>query len=55
MWSSHPLHFTALDLLYQFEQQIGQKQVGGYIYFKGLDAIEKDEGRIPMFYLICIS
>ncbi|WP_294347160.1 hypothetical protein [Sphingobacterium sp.] len=55
MWSSHPLHFTALDLLYQFEQQIGQKQVGGYIYFKGLDAIEKDEGGIPMFYLICIS
>ncbi|WP_333625417.1 hypothetical protein [Sphingobacterium siyangense] len=55
MWPSHPLHFTALDLRYQLGQQIAQKELGDHSYFEGLHAIEKDEGGIPMFYLICVS
>ncbi|WP_333574807.1 hypothetical protein ACLCDV_16175 [Sphingobacterium sp. Lzh-3] len=55
MWPSHPLHFTALDLRYQLEQQIAQKELRDHSYLEGLDAIEKDEGEIPMFYLICVS
>ena len=55
MWHSHPLHFTALDLHYQLGQQIAQKELGDHSYFEGLHAIEKDEGGIPMFYLICVS
>ena len=55
MWPSHPLHFTALDLRYQLEQQIAQKEIRSHSYLKRLDAIEKDEGEIPMFYVICVS
>lgn len=55
MWPSHPLHFTALDLRYQLEQQIAQKELRDHSYLEGLDAIEKDEGEIPMFYLLCVS
>ncbi|WP_159730897.1 hypothetical protein [Sphingobacterium sp. 18053] len=55
MWPPHPLHFTALDLLYQLEQQIAQKELGDHSYLERLDAIEKDKGGIPMFYLTCGS
>lgn len=55
MWPSRPLHFTALDLRYQLEQQIAQKELGDHSYFEGLHAIEKDEGGIPLFYLTCGS
>ncbi|MNN30992.1 hypothetical protein D3C81_1446600 [compost metagenome] len=55
MWPPHPLHFTALDLLYQLEQQIAQKELGDHSYLERLDAIEKDQGGIPMFYLTCGS
>ncbi|MDR0264150.1 MAG: DUF1266 domain-containing protein [Sphingobacterium sp.] len=46
-------HFTALDLLYQLEKQVSEKELGDHIFFEGLDAIEKDEEGIPMFYLSC--
>jgi len=46
-------HFTALDLLYQLEKQVSEKELGDHILFEGLDAIEKDEEGIPMFYLSC--
>ncbi|WP_394675709.1 hypothetical protein [uncultured Sphingobacterium sp.] len=55
MWPSHPLHFTALDLRYQLEQQIAQKEIRSHSYLERLDAIEKDEGGIPTFYVICVS
>ncbi len=55
MWLSHPLRFTALDLRYQLEQQIAQKELRDHRNLEGLDAIEKDEGEIPMFYVICVS
>lgn len=48
-------HFTALDLLYQLEEQVSEKELGDHIFFEGLDAIEKDEEGIPMFYLSCGS
>lgn len=53
MWPSHPLHFTALDLRYQLEQQIAQKEIRSHNYLERLDAIEKDE--VPTFYVICVS
>ncbi|QRY60309.1 hypothetical protein [Sphingobacterium siyangense] len=55
MWPSHPLHFTALDLRYQLEQQIAQKEIRDHSYLERLDAIEKDEGGIPTLYVICVS
>jgi len=44
-----------LDLLYQLEQQIAQKELRDHVFFEGLDVIEKDEEGIPMFYLSCGS
>ena len=53
--SSNGRYFTALDLLYQLEEQLFEKELGDHIFFEGLDAIEKDEEGIPMFYLSCGS
>ncbi|WP_293879253.1 MULTISPECIES: DUF1266 domain-containing protein [unclassified Sphingobacterium] len=53
--SSNSRYFTALDLLYQLEQQIAQKELRDHVFFEGLDVIEKDEEGIPMFYLSCGS
>lgn len=48
-------HFTALDLLYQLQQQLSQKELGDHIFFEGLDQHSTVAESGPVYYLYCGS
>jgi hypothetical protein len=50
-------NFTALDLIYQLENQLSNKDLGDHIFFEGLTAqgTEEPENKIPLYYMYCGS
>lgn len=47
-------NFSALDLMYQLDQQMKPKELGDDLFFEGLGGLESDSD-IPKFYLFCGS
>lgn len=47
-------NFTALDLMYQLDQQMKPKELGDDLIFEGLGGLESEDD-IPKFYLFCKS
>ncbi|KIA88089.1 hypothetical protein [Kaistella jeonii] len=47
-------NFSALELMYQLDQQMKPKELGDDLFFEGLGGLESDS-RIPKFYLFCGS
>ncbi|WP_047491355.1 hypothetical protein [Chryseobacterium sp.] len=50
-------NFTALDLLYQLQNQVSNKELGDHIFFEGLtpQSNEKRENYKPSYYMYCGS
>lgn len=50
-------YFTNLDLMYQLEQQVSNKELGDHIFFEGLTVHSNadHESEIPTFYMYCGS
>ncbi|KAA5531743.1 DUF1266 domain-containing protein [Paenimyroides baculatum] len=50
-------YFTNLDLMYQLEQQVSNKELGDHIFFEGLtlNSNADHESEIPTFYIYCGS
>ncbi|WP_162903083.1 hypothetical protein [Taibaiella koreensis] len=50
-------HFTVLDLMYQLQRQVGNKELGDHVFFEGLtpggDRASGNE--VPLYYLDCGS
>lgn len=47
-------NFSAVELMYQLDQQMKPKELGDDVFFEGLGSLES-EGTIPKFYLFCGS
>lgn len=50
-------NFTALDLLYQLQNQVSNKELGDHIFFEGLtpQSSEEEKNHIPSYYMYCGS
>lgn len=50
-------HFTNLDLMYQLEKQVRNKELGDHIFFEGLSLNSEDDQQSekPTFYMYCGS
>lgn len=47
-------NFSAVELMYQLDQQMKPKELGDDLFFEGLGSLES-AGTIPKFYLFCGS
>lgn len=49
--------FTALDLMYQLENQLLNKDLGDHVFFEGLTFHEptEEEDSVPVYYMYCGS
>lgn len=55
--ASNNTNFTALDLLYQLQNQVSNKDLGDHIFFEGLTPqnSEEEKNNIPSYYMYCGS
>ncbi|ERJ60374.1 hypothetical protein [Sphingobacterium paucimobilis] len=53
--AANGMHFTALDLLYQMEHQVSNKELGDHIFFEGFRRVQDYERPFPLYYMICGS
>lgn len=47
--------FSALDILYQMEHQLSNKELGDHIFFEGFRRAQDYNGPLPLYYMICGS
>ncbi|WP_118953214.1 hypothetical protein [Taibaiella helva] len=55
--AANDVHFTALDLMYQLQQQTNNKELGDHIFFEGLTLSQEEsfQSDVPLYYLDCGS
>ncbi|MFP3596077.1 hypothetical protein [Chryseobacterium sp. SIMBA_029] len=55
--ASNYTNFPALDLLYQLQNQVSNKELGDHIFFEGLTPQDNEEEKnnIPSYYMYCGS
>ncbi|MBL1409226.1 hypothetical protein [Sphingobacterium faecale] len=47
--------FSALDIMYQMEHQLSNKELGDHIFFEGFQRAQDYNGPLPLYYMICGS
>ncbi|MFD2554619.1 hypothetical protein [Sphingobacterium tabacisoli] len=47
--------FSALDIMYQMEHQVSNKELGDHIFFEGFRRAQDYNGPIPLYHMICGS
>ncbi|WP_080777768.1 hypothetical protein [Chryseobacterium phocaeense] len=50
-------HFTALDLMFQLQNQLSNKELGDHVFFEGLTPKDTEEYKtdIPLYFMYCGS
>lgn len=47
--------FTALDLMYQMEHQVSNKELGDHVFFEGFRRVREYQGSFPLYHMYCGS
>lgn len=53
--AANGVNFTALDLMYQMEHQVSNKDLGDHIFFEGFAPVQKQGKQFPVYYMYCGS
>ncbi len=47
--------FSALDIMYQMEHQVSNKELGDHIFFEGFQRAQGYNGALPLYHMVCGS
>lgn len=47
--------FSALDIMYQMEHQVSNKELGDHIFFEGFRRAQDYNGPLPLYHMVCGS
>ena len=53
--AANGVSFTALDLMYQMEHQVSNKELGNHIFFEGFRQAQDYQGQFPLYHMLCGS